>query len=288
MGTTVMNQIESRLDGLTKLQKKLANFVLSDPIQAAFMTVDQLSHAVGVSTATVVRFSTELGYSGYTEFQGKLQEHLKDRAKPSSKLQLRMESSASAGQKQDITTTTTQLALENIERTFEGLSPQNLEIIADKVLRAEKIYCAGMRTSLCVSSYLGYNLGRMLDAPCTVCSNSGELPEQIRKLTDKDVVFVITMSRYSRQIVEFAKLAKKKNATVIAFTDKYVSPLSGCSDYQLVAKAASDGFHNSVVAFCYLVDVLLSICCRKAPEQINRNLKASEQVLYDTNFMIES
>ena len=85
-----MNQIESRQESLTKLQKRIANFVMSDPIQAAFMTVDQLSHAVGVSTATVVRFSTELGYNGYTEFQRELQEYLKNRAKPSSKLKLRL------------------------------------------------------------------------------------------------------------------------------------------------------------------------------------------------------
>lgn len=283
-----MNQIESRLDSLTKLQKKLANFVMSDPIQAAFMTVDQLSHAVGVSTATVVRFSTELGYSGYTEFQGSLQEHLKSRAKPSSKLQLSMENNSADSQKQDLMTATTQQVLENIERTFEGLSVENMEIIADKVLQAENVYCAGLRTSLCVSNYLSYNLGRMLDAPCIVCGNTGELPEQIRRITDKDVVFAITMSRYSRQIVEFAKLAKKKNATVIAFTDEYVSPLSGYSNYQMVAKATSGGFHNSVVAFCYLVDILLSICSRKAPEQVNRNLKAMEQVLSDTNFMVEN
>lgn len=288
MSMTVMNQIESRLESLTKLQKKIANFVMSDPIQAAFMTVDQLSHAVGVSTATVVRFSTELGYNGYTEFQGELQEHLKSRAKPSSKLQLSMENSPAGSKDQDLMTATTQLVLENIERTFEGLSVQNMEIIADKVLQAENIYCAGMRTSFCVSSYLGYNLSRMLDAPCIICGNSGELPEQIRRLTDRDVVFAITMSRYSRQIVEFAKLSKKKNATVIAFTDEYVSPLSGHSDYQIVAKAASGGFHNSAVAFCYLVDILLSICCRKDPEKINRNLKASEQVLFDTNFMVEN
>lgn len=288
MSVSVMNQIESRQESLTKLQKRIANFVMSDPIQAAFMTVDQLSHAVGVSTATVVRFSTELGYNGYTEFQRELQEYLKNRAKPSSKLKLSIESKSIGHQKQDLMTTTTQLVLENIERTFEGLSAQNLETIADKILHSEKIYCAGLRTSFCVSSYLGYNLNRMLDAPCIVCGNIGDLPEQIRRITDKDVVFAITMSRYSRQIVEFAKLAKRKNATVIAFSDEHVSPLSGYSDYQMIAKAASAGFHNSVVAFCYLVDILLSICCRKDPEQINRNLKASEQVLYDTNFMIEN
>ena len=72
-----MNRIETHMDKLTKLQRKVADYVLSDPIQAAFMTVDQLAHAVDVSTATIVRFSLELGYSGYTEFQGELQEYLK-------------------------------------------------------------------------------------------------------------------------------------------------------------------------------------------------------------------
>lgn len=282
MNTALMSQMEARMDKLTKLQRKVADYVLSEPIQAAFMTVDQLAHAVGVSTATVVRFSTELGYGGYTEFQSALQEYMKNRARPSAKLQVSMEHSSGDGP----IAMSTQLVLSNIERTMEGLSEQTLEAIVRKILGAEKVFCAGLRTSACVSSYLGYNLGRMLDAPCILCENTGDFAEQIRRITERDVVFAITMSRYSRQIVEFTKLAKQKGATVIAFTDGYATPLAQYADHQLVAKTSSDGFHNSVVAFCYVVDILLSLCCKKAPDQVRKNLKASEQVLSETNFMI--
>lgn len=287
MNTTAMNRIETHMDKLTKLQRKVADYVLSDPIQAAFMTVDQLAHAVNVSTATIVRFSLELGYSGYTEFQGELQEYLKNKAKPSAKLQVSMEHNTGDGEEQDLITANTRLVLSNIERTMEGLSEQTLENIVERILSAEKIYCAGLRTSACVSSYLGYNLGRMLDAPCIRCENTGDYAEQLRRITENDVVFAVTMSRYSRQIVEFTKLAKQKGATVIAFTDGYASPLAQYAEYQLVARTASDGFHNSVAAFCYVVDILLSICCKRVPEQVRKNLKNSEQMLSDINFMMD-
>ena len=275
--------MEDSLDRMTKLQRKVADYVLSDPIQAAFMTVDQLAHAVGVSTATVVRFSTELQYSGYAEFQGELQEYLKHKAKPSAKLLISKHNPEAFDQ--DLISGNTQLVLNNIERTMESLSIQTMENIADKLLQAKTIYCVGLRTSSCVSSYLGFNLGRMLDAPCILCHNTGDYAEQIRRITSGDLVFAVTMSRYSRQIVEFTKLAKQKGAVIVAVTDGFASPLAQYADYQMVARTASDGFHNSIVAFCYLVDILLSICCKKAPEQIHNNLKASEQVLYETNFM---
>lgn len=188
MNTTAMNRIETHMDKLTKLQRKVADYVLSDPIQAAFMTVDQLAHAVDVSTATIVRFSLELGYSGYTEFQGELQEYLKNKAKPSAKLQVSMEHNTVDGEEQDLITANTRLVLSNIERTMEGLSEQTLENIVEKILSAEKIYCAGLRTSACVSSYLGYNLGRMLDAPCIRCENTGNYAEQLRRITENDVL----------------------------------------------------------------------------------------------------
>ena len=283
MNTTVMNRIEDSLDRMTKLQRKVADYVLSDPIQAAFMTVDQLAHAVGVSTATVVRFSTELHYNGYTEFQGELQEYLKHKAKPSAKLLVSKHSPEASDQ--DPIAGNTQLVLSNIERTMESLSIQTMENIADRLLQAAKIYCVGLRTSSCVSSYLGFNLGRMLDAPCILCHNTGDYAEQIRRISAGDLVFAVTMSRYSRQIVEFTKLAKQKGAVIVAITDGFASPLAQYANYQMVARTASDAFHNSIVAFCYLVDILLSICCKKAPEQIHRNLKASEQVLFETNFM---
>ena len=197
-----------------------------------------------------------------------------------------MEHGGEEKQEQDLISQNTQLVLNNIERTMENLSLQALENIADSLLHAEKIYCAGLRTSSCVSSYLGYNLGRMLDAPCIRCENTGDYAEQIRRITDKDILFAVTMSRYSRQIVEFTRLAKQKGATVVAVTDGYASPLLKYADHQMIAKTSSDGFHNSVTAFCYLIDILLSICCRKAPEQVKKNLKASEHVLFETSFMV--
>lgn len=286
MNTSALSRIEKQMDKLTKLQRKIAAYVLSDPIQAAFMTVDQLAHAVGVSTATIVRFSTELGYSGYTEFQGALQEYLKDKAKPSAKLQVSMVRNKGKEEEPEFITANTQLVLDNIERTMEGMSEQTLEAVIDKLLSAKKVYCVGLRTSACISTYLGYNLGRMLDAPCIRCENTGDYAEHIRRITKGDVVFAVTMSRYSRQVVEFAKLASQKGAVVVAFTDSYGSPLAQYANYQLIARTASDGFHNSVVAFCYIVDILLGLCCRKVSETVKKNLKESEQVLSETNFMI--
>jgi DNA-binding MurR/RpiR family transcriptional regulator len=287
MEQTVMNRIESHVDSLTKLQKKVANYVLSDPIQAAFMTVDQLAHSVGVSTATVVRLSTELEYGGYTEFQRDLQEYLKSRAKPSTKLENSVRKNNEENHIHDTFVQNTDIVLDNISKTYEALSELTMESITERILSANDIYINGIRSCEGIVHYLGYNLNRMLKIPCNFCDQTGDIPEHLRNMTEDSVVIAVTMARYSRSVVEFASLAKKRGACVIAITDSYTSPLSGYANYQIVVRTNSDGFHNSITAACYVVDVLLSMCCKKAPERIHENLKATEKVLSELNFMME-
>ncbi len=72
-----VDRIRSSYEGLTKSQQKLANFVVDNYRDVAFMTCAELGHALEVDQATVVRFAQALGYSGYTELLDEIQEIVK-------------------------------------------------------------------------------------------------------------------------------------------------------------------------------------------------------------------
>ena len=67
------------MDGFSKRQRVIANYILSNYDKAAYMTASRLGKAISVSESTVVRFAAELGYEGYPEMQRALQEMIRNK-----------------------------------------------------------------------------------------------------------------------------------------------------------------------------------------------------------------
>src|SRR5690625_2175584 len=68
----VFKKITSKRSEMSKSQEKIANYVLENPHSIPFLTGSKLAELTDVSEATVVRFASFLGYSGYNDFQQKL------------------------------------------------------------------------------------------------------------------------------------------------------------------------------------------------------------------------
>lgn len=287
MSTEVMQALAQEMNDLTKLQKKVADYILRETMDAAFSTVDHLAHTVGVSTTTVVRLALSLGYTGYAEFQHDLQEHLKTKASPSKKFELHISEGMDKSRPQNIIDEITQLAIDNINKAYSALDQQQLEVIADQIAHAQHIYVVGSRSCHSVAYHLSYNLDRMFGNADMISLNLGELPEALRRVTKQDVVIAASMSRYVRTVMNVARLCKERGAFVVSISDGYNSPLAQYSDAILLAQCGSVDFHNSMVSASYLVDILLGVCSMKNAAKIRDNLKGSEKYLSEFNIMLQ-
>jgi len=70
-------RIQAKYDELTPSFRKLADFILQQELNVAFMTATELAHRMGVDAATVVRFAQTLGYSGFRELIKEVQRVVK-------------------------------------------------------------------------------------------------------------------------------------------------------------------------------------------------------------------
>jgi RpiR family transcriptional regulator, carbohydrate utilization regulator len=61
--------IAQRFDNLRRSEQKVARAVLADPPRVMGLSLSELARRADVSTPTVMRLSTALGFSGYREFQ---------------------------------------------------------------------------------------------------------------------------------------------------------------------------------------------------------------------------
>ena len=80
--------IFENIDGLSKGQRKIADFICENIETAAYMTAAKLARSVGVSESTVVRFAYGMGYGSYHAFQNMLRETAKTQITPKQRMKI--------------------------------------------------------------------------------------------------------------------------------------------------------------------------------------------------------
>lgn len=72
------DRIQEQYESLSPRFRTLADFILENTLDVGFLTATALARRVGVDPATVVRFSQELGYSGFRELSREIKAYIND------------------------------------------------------------------------------------------------------------------------------------------------------------------------------------------------------------------
>lgn len=105
-------RIQERYEQLSPRFRALADFILENTLDAGFLTATELAHRVKVDPATVVRFSQELGYSGYRELSREIKRYV------NTDLALRYQREAGKAEDKELVTYITHLADEASDRVL--------------------------------------------------------------------------------------------------------------------------------------------------------------------------
>lgn len=271
--TGTFELIESRISDMSKGHKAIAGFILESYDKAAFMTAAKLGEEVGVSESTVVRFTTELGFEGYPEFQNALQEDLKTKLTSVQRLGLteKFESDSEALRAvvaQDIT---------NLKDTLSLIDDKEFDKAVSTILNARKIYIMGIRASAPLSEFMHFYMTLLFDDVVLVKSTcTNELFEQIMPIGEGDVMIGISFPRYSARTINSMGYAKSKGATIIAITDKDDTAMTEYADIKLFAKSSMASFVDSLTAPLSLINAFLVSLGMHRKEHIQASLESLE------------
>ena len=211
--TETIGTIEQKYQSLSKGHKAIADFILRSYDKAAYMTAAKLGEEVGVSESTVVRFTTELGFEGYPQFQKALQEDLKTKLTSVQRLDY---TEKFAGDAEAVKAVMTQ-DITNLKETLESIDDEEFGRAVDAILKARKIYIMGIRASQALSEFMHFYMTVLFDDVVLVRSTcTNELFEQIMPIGEGDVMIGISYPRYSARTINSMEYAKKKGATTIA------------------------------------------------------------------------
>jgi DNA-binding MurR/RpiR family transcriptional regulator len=251
---TVAERLRLRLDELTQAERKVARALMADYPVGGLESVAKLAAAAGVSPPTVVRLVAKLEFDGYAEFQQSLKSEVSVRL--SSPLEMHAERPGAA--RGGALRRSERLLCSGIRASFARLPPAEFEqavrLLADQ---RRSVTLIGGRFSTLLAEYLAAHL-RILRSRVQVLSAAG--PDRVSSMLDvrrRDVLVAFDYRRYQHDTVRLAITAKDQGATLIAFTDPYLSPLAARADVILTSSVQSPSpFDALTPAVAALVDRL--------------------------------
>lgn len=250
----ILETIENQYSAMSKSQKMIADYILESYDKAAYMTAAKLASVTGVSEATVVRFTTEIGFAGYPSFQQALKEELKSKLTSVQRLDYteRFDSNSAAVQE------VMRADIENMKATLANLNSESFDEAVKTILNAKKIYIMGIRASATLSEFMHFYMTVLFDDVVLVRSNcTNELFEQVMPITENDVLIGISFPRYSARTINSMAYAHRRGAKTIAITDRDGTPMTEHSDVSLLATSSMASFVDSLTAPLSLINALL-------------------------------
>lgn len=275
--------IKQNFTRLSKGQKLIAQYILSNYDKAAFMTASKLGEKVGVSESTVVRFASALGFDGYPRLQKSLQELIKTKLTTVQRVEMSKEFSSDWA----VLSKVLKSDMDNIKTTLEEIDPEAFEQIIDKIISAKTIYIVGLRSSKSLAEYLGFYLNLILDNVRVVNYGISDVFEQIVKIKEEDLAIGISFPRYSRKTFEVLDFAKKQGANIIALTDSNIAPIASISDNTLIIKSNMASFVDSLVAPMSIINALAVAVGMREREKIKTYFDKLESVWKEYNIYEE-
>jgi DNA-binding MurR/RpiR family transcriptional regulator len=252
---TVAERLRLRLGELTHAERKVARALMADYPVGGLDPVARLAAAAGVSPPTVVRLVAKLGFDGHAEFQQSLKSEVSVRL--SSPLQMHAERPET--DREGALPRAERLLCDGIRSSFARLPPgefeQAVRLLADP---RRSVTLIGGRFSTMLAEYLAAHL-KILRPRVQVLSAAG--PDRVSSMLDvgrRDVFVAFDYRRYQHDTVRLALTAKDQGATLVAFTDPYLSPLAARADVILTSSVQSPSPFDALTPAVALVEAMIT------------------------------
>ncbi|MER7197852.1 transcriptional regulator [Streptomyces sp. CB01635] len=272
----LVSRLQERSARLTPAQRLLAERVLADPEGVAFMTVSDLASAVGVNEATVVRFATGLGLSGYPGLTRLCRTHLREQAQLLRRYD-NLEQLATEGG--DLLERAAAQDLANISRTFAQVDRASWEEAVRALAEAPQVHVLGLRKCHAPAYLLGYLLRMLREDVVTVTGGAGGLADELRRVREGDCFVAVSVHRYAADTVRAFAWARRRGAHCVALTDNPSSPLAPEAHEAFFVDASSPSVLRSLTAFTSLVQALAAGVAQARGHDARSTLLREEELL---------
>lgn len=277
----LFEKILSSFESYTKSKKIIAKFIVSHYRQVAFSTICQLSEISGVSEATIVRFTKDLGYKGYPDFQSDIRSIVRNELKANE----RFESyGAIVGRNFELLSGIIDNEIDNLRRLQEIFEPENFREVLRAIQKASEIVVIGNRSTASIANQLGFGLSKLELRITRFTAVTTEMFDFLSKLPTTAMVMVISLPRYNRPLFKAMEFSKELGLKTVSITDSPMSSVLG--DLNLFTPDHTDSFITSHCSPMVLINALIQGLAQLDKEKTLQALTRFEKIAETQRYFI--
>ena len=269
-----MQNIEETYHSLTKVEKKLADYVLQNPRQVLFMSITDLADACQVGETSVYRFCRTMNLQGYQEFKMQLSLGMSEQdeewapREDNQSLEKTLKESAER---------LLQKHVEALEETYRLLNQESFEGFLERMEKARRIFFFGISDSQLIAQEAGNKFMSISGKAVTAAS-----------MTEEDFLVFLSYSGATKDNIYTAKIARQAGAGIGCITRFRKSPLSAYCDVVLQSGAnegpMEGGSVSAKIGQMYLIDLLYQEYRRRNYETSRKYRENASKAVMDKLF----
>jgi DNA-binding MurR/RpiR family transcriptional regulator len=248
-------RIQELYVNLPPSHQRLANFILDNYRQAAFMSTNQIGNQLDMDAATVVRFAQRLGYRGYPHLRADMREAVERDLHVLSEQTL-PEPDAIEDLNQAVLQSL-QTHIEALRALCTGLAQQPIEDALNQILDARHIYVMGEGISRRVADLFVNGLCAMGFQACLVASDLGDALVSALNIKAGDLFIGVACTAFCPNVIKMARAVKLQGVPTLGLVGAYAWPFARQADTVLVAPTPTPTLFTHFGVMAALVKALL-------------------------------
>ena len=273
------DQLQEAMARLTASERKVCLALLADYPFAGLLTVAELATRANVSTQTVLRLASKLGFDGYSDFQNAFTREIKRGY--GSPLTLR-ETRGAGGQGEGAFASLAEATIATIREATMLISEQQLDEVGALLGDPKRsVFFLGGRITQTLALYFYRHLRQIRPRTHMVPSAHEEWPDALMRMTRNDVVVMFDFRRYQKDLEDFAEMAASCKTKIVLITDKWLSPVSRRSSHILTCPVDTGTPWDTAVPAILLIEALINAVAELDWERTRKRLKKWDDLRTD-------
>ncbi|AZP03350.1 MurR/RpiR family transcriptional regulator [Jeotgalibaca ciconiae] len=252
---------------LTDSEQQIVDFFNKNQQVVPFLSISEISHAIGISNSTLTRFSKKIGFKNFKEL--KLSFISKGEVTPSTKLQ----SALYLEKTEEFPNVMIYRDIQQLLETIEHLDVQSFQAAAKAIIEKKRIFVFSKGASKSLGHLLYFRLKRFGIQIQHISSSGSEIFETLHTLNEDDLLVLFFFGKAPRETNIIFDFAQKEKIDAICFSDQlYKSPAQTGTYNFYVSRGLPTEYHSLTSAISF-IDSLIVEVSRIAPKEYHEQLQ---------------
>ena len=253
----VLSVIKENYDSLSKTQKRIADYITSNPENACFLSVRDLAKLLNTTEVTVFKFVKNIGYISYNDFKKDLRAQIQNWISPNERIKQAVHN---YDKEDSIYSQVIKSEIDALKTTYDRNGRNVIDDAVNLLSSAGKIYVVGNEISesaarFCVS--LLYQLGKNVEFIDVNVWQS--VISCLTNLDDNPLFIIISFPIYSVNTLAFTEHIAKNNFKYISISDRHNSDIALHATVSLICCSDTTIFYDTITSAVSLVNILCSL-----------------------------